>query len=101
MIITPMDAIGLDAGFWDKFFAGAAAFGVCVLVGAGCLAPTNAGAPAAAPVRNALASGFSALVNELITAHFDGKSLGDGNVWAGRWPPRSGQRWAVPSAGRR
>ncbi|GHD80867.1 hypothetical protein GCM10010336_65220 [Streptomyces goshikiensis] len=101
MIITPMDATGLDAGFWEKFFAGAAAFGVWVLVGAGCLAPTNAGAPAAAPVRNALASGFSALVNELMTAHFDGKSLGDGNVWAGRWPPRSGRRWAVPSAGRR
>ncbi|MFF4392166.1 MULTISPECIES: hypothetical protein [unclassified Streptomyces] len=50
---------------------------------------------------NALASGFSALVNELITAHFDGKSLGDGNVWAGAlaasiWPAVGG----VPSAGR-
>ncbi|WP_332757288.1 hypothetical protein [Streptomyces sp. MT206] len=101
VIITPMDAIGLDAGFFDKFFAGEAAFGVWVLVGAGCLAAFNIGAPAAAPVRNALASGFSALVNELMTAHFDGKSLGDGNVWAGRWPPRSGRRWAVPSAGRR
>ncbi|EDX20421.1 IS630 family transposase [Streptomyces sp. Mg1] len=101
VIITPMDAIGLDVGSWHKFFAGAAAAGVWVLVGAGCLAAFNIGAPAAAPVRNALASGFSALVNELITAHFDGKSLGDGNVWAGRWPPRSGRRWAVPSAGRR
>ncbi|WP_327380841.1 hypothetical protein [Streptomyces sp. NBC_01207] len=35
VIVTPMDAIGFDAGFWDKFFAGAVAFGVWVLVGAG------------------------------------------------------------------
>ncbi|MFJ5025139.1 hypothetical protein [Streptomyces goshikiensis] len=73
VIITPMDASGLDAGFWDKFFAGAAAFGVRVLVGAGCLAAFNPGAPAPAPVCNALASGFSALVNEPITVHYSSR----------------------------
>ncbi|MFF2403861.1 hypothetical protein [Streptomyces goshikiensis] len=101
VIITPMDAIGLDVGFWHKFFASAAAAGVWVLVGAGCPAAFNAGAPAAAPVCNALASGFSALVNELITAHFDGKSLGDGNVWAGALAASIWPTGAVPSVGRR
>ncbi|MFI8391858.1 fibronectin type III domain-containing protein [Streptomyces sp. NPDC085540] len=95
VIVTPMDAIGFDAGFWDKVLAGAVALGVYGLVLVGCLALFNVGAPAAAPVCNALASGFSALVNELITAHFDGKSLGDGDVWAGAlgasiWPAVGG-----------
>ncbi|MFF5922700.1 fibronectin type III domain-containing protein [Streptomyces flavochromogenes] len=96
VMIIPMDVVvGFEESRFQKFIASGVGTGVGILVGAGCLVSFGPGAPAAAPVCGAISAGLGALTTEVLNAHFDGKSLGDADVWADAvaasvWPTVAG-----------
>ncbi|MER7950501.1 fibronectin type III domain-containing protein [Streptomyces sp. NPDC096079] len=95
VIVAATDVVGFGATPMQKFIASGVAWAVTGLVWAGCMAAFNVGAPAAAPVCGAVSEGLGTLVGELLNAHFDDRSLGDADVWAGAlaasfWPAVKG-----------
>ncbi|MFJ3793120.1 fibronectin type III domain-containing protein [Kitasatospora sp. NPDC090091] len=95
VVVAPMDVIGFEETWWQKFIASGVGVAISLAVGAGCLVTFGPGAPAAAPVCGAFAGGIGSLATEVLNAHFDGKSIGDANVWADAvaasiWPAVAG-----------
>ncbi|WP_107452655.1 fibronectin type III domain-containing protein [Streptomyces sp. TLI_053] len=108
VVVTPMDVIGFEETWWQKFIASGVGVAVSILVGAGCLVTFGPGAPAAAPVCGAVSGALGSLTTEILNAAFDGKSVADGTVWADAvaasvWPAVAGAfggallNWAASS----
>lgn len=81
VFVIARDKVGTTANWWQKWIASGVALGVTIVSGAACLLAFNVGAPAAAPVCGAVSGALGSLVGELMNAYFDGRSLGDADVW--------------------
>ncbi|MFI2241193.1 fibronectin type III domain-containing protein [Streptomyces chrestomyceticus] len=81
VFVVAKDKVGTTANWWQKSIAAGVGFGVTVASSAVCLLSFNVGAPAAAPVCGAVGGALGALVSELMNAYYDGRPLGDAEVW--------------------
>ncbi|WP_433608125.1 FG-GAP-like repeat-containing protein [Dactylosporangium sp. CA-139114] len=82
VMVIPAGEVSATANWWQKSLAFIVGTAVLVVSAALCMVAFNVGAPLAAPICGAVSGALSGLVGELMNAYFDGRSLGDGDVWA-------------------
>ncbi|WP_282090683.1 GDSL-type esterase/lipase family protein [Streptomyces tendae] len=81
VFVIPAGEVNASANWWQKMIAGAAAFAVGLVALEVCELSFGPAAPFAVVICSAVGGALGGLVNELMNAYFDGRSLGDGEVW--------------------
>ncbi|MGX4695386.1 GDSL-type esterase/lipase family protein (plasmid) [Streptomyces sp. JNUCC 63] len=82
VIVIPTGEVNASANWWQKAIATSVGIAVAIASGAVCTLFFAPAAPVAGPICGAVAGGVGGLVGELMNAYFDGRSLGDADVWA-------------------
>ncbi|WP_425718865.1 SGNH/GDSL hydrolase family protein [Micromonospora sp. DT233] len=81
VIVAPAGEVRAAANWWQKLIATTVSLAVAGVAWGLCLAAFNAGALLATRICTGVAGGFAGLIADLMNSWFDGRSLGDGEVW--------------------
>ncbi|WP_228924572.1 GDSL-type esterase/lipase family protein [Streptomyces sp. DH7] len=81
VIVIPAGEVNASANWWQKMVAIAVGAAVFVVAYQVCEVSFGPAAPLAVPICTAISSGMAGLVGDLINSLFDGRSLGDADVW--------------------
>ncbi|MCP2168485.1 Fibronectin type III domain-containing protein [Goodfellowiella coeruleoviolacea] len=82
VIVAPAGEVSTAANWWQKFIASTVGVAVSLVVVPLCTLFFAPGAVIAVLICGAVGGGLGGLITELMNAYFDGRSLGDGDVWA-------------------
>ncbi|WP_124278880.1 fibronectin type III domain-containing protein [Streptomyces sp. ADI93-02] len=81
VIVIPAGEVNASSNWWQKLIALAVGYAVWIVAYQVCEFSFGPAAPLAVPICSAISAGMAGLAGDLMNSAFDGRSLGDADVW--------------------